>query len=192
MSVETSPLSKARTYSLGASVRGVFEVGCRAAPGSRARHRAASASGPSGFDPWRQQRTTSSSRNPPRRRRAARFRPTISRTYEKKSDGLSDFFCYPLRGGPKPFALRAYPPSDECQVNAAHRACPKISLVAAWLTADTAMVANLRAAGANIFRKTNVPEFGAGGNSRNRVSGATKGSPTTMARGCCSRGPRGA
>jgi len=39
--------------------------------------------------------------------------------------------------------------------------------------ADTPMVANLRAAGANIFCKTNVPEFGAGGNTRNRVYGPT-------------------
>jgi Asp-tRNA(Asn)/Glu-tRNA(Gln) amidotransferase A subunit family amidase len=39
--------------------------------------------------------------------------------------------------------------------------------------ADTPMVANLRAAGANIFCKTNTPEFGAGGNTRNRVYGAT-------------------
>src|SRR3974390_424987 len=39
--------------------------------------------------------------------------------------------------------------------------------------ADTPMVANLRAAGANIFCKTNVPEFGAGGNTRNNVYGPT-------------------
>ncbi len=39
--------------------------------------------------------------------------------------------------------------------------------------ADDPMVANVRAAGANIFAKTNVPEFGAGGNTRNRVFGAT-------------------
>jgi amidase len=39
--------------------------------------------------------------------------------------------------------------------------------------ADTPMVANLRAAGATIFCKTNTPEFGAGGNTRNRVYGAT-------------------
>jgi amidase len=39
--------------------------------------------------------------------------------------------------------------------------------------ADAAMVANLRASGANIFCKTNTPEFGAGGNTRNRVYGAT-------------------
>lgn len=40
-------------------------------------------------------------------------------------------------------------------------------------TADTPMVANVRAAGANIFAKTNTPEFGAGANTRNRVYGAT-------------------
>ena len=39
--------------------------------------------------------------------------------------------------------------------------------------ADDPMVANVRAAGANIFAKTNVPEFGAGSNTRNRVYGAT-------------------
>jgi Amidase len=39
--------------------------------------------------------------------------------------------------------------------------------------ADAAMVADLRASGANIFCKTNTPEFGAGGNTRNRVYGAT-------------------
>jgi amidase len=39
--------------------------------------------------------------------------------------------------------------------------------------ADTPMVANLRASGANVFCKTNTPEFGAGGNTRNRVCGAT-------------------
>src|SRR5215471_2307178 len=39
--------------------------------------------------------------------------------------------------------------------------------------ADAAMVANVRASGANIFCKTNTPEFGAGGNTRNRVYGAT-------------------
>ena len=38
---------------------------------------------------------------------------------------------------------------------------------------DCAMVANLRAAGAVIVAKTNVPEFGAGANSRNPVWGAT-------------------
>ncbi len=39
--------------------------------------------------------------------------------------------------------------------------------------ADVAMVANVRAAGANIYAKTNTPEFGAGANTRNRVYGAT-------------------
>ncbi len=39
--------------------------------------------------------------------------------------------------------------------------------------ADNAMVANVRKAGANIFAKTNTPEFGAGANTRNRVYGAT-------------------
>lgn len=39
--------------------------------------------------------------------------------------------------------------------------------------ADGANVANLRAAGANVFAKTNTPEFGAGANTRNRVYGAT-------------------
>ncbi|WP_353315306.1 amidase family protein [Shimia sp. NS0008-38b] len=38
---------------------------------------------------------------------------------------------------------------------------------------DLPMVARLRAAGAIILAKTNVPEMGAGGNSRNRVWGAT-------------------
>jgi len=38
---------------------------------------------------------------------------------------------------------------------------------------DLPMVARLRAAGALILAKTNVPEMGAGGNSRNRVWGAT-------------------
>ncbi len=38
---------------------------------------------------------------------------------------------------------------------------------------DDPMVANVRAAGANIFAKTNTPEFGAGANTRNRVYGAT-------------------
>ena len=40
-------------------------------------------------------------------------------------------------------------------------------------TDDMPMVARLRAAGAIIFAKTNVPEVGAGGNSRNPVWGAT-------------------
>lgn len=39
--------------------------------------------------------------------------------------------------------------------------------------ADGANVANVRAAGANIYAKTNTPEFGAGANTRNRVYGAT-------------------
>ncbi len=38
---------------------------------------------------------------------------------------------------------------------------------------DTPMVADVRMAGANIFAKTNTPEFGAGANTRNRVYGAT-------------------
>ena len=38
---------------------------------------------------------------------------------------------------------------------------------------DAPTVANVRAAGANIFAKTNTPEFGAGANTRNRVYGAT-------------------
>ena len=38
---------------------------------------------------------------------------------------------------------------------------------------DDPMVANVRAEGANIFAKTNVPEFGAGANTRNRVYGPT-------------------
>jgi Asp-tRNA(Asn)/Glu-tRNA(Gln) amidotransferase A subunit family amidase len=48
---------------------------------------------------------------------------------------------------------------------------------------DEASVARVRAAGANIFAKTNTPEFGAGGNTRNRVYGAT-GNPFAMARTC--------
>lgn len=39
--------------------------------------------------------------------------------------------------------------------------------------ADSSMVADVRAAGANIYAKTNTPEFGAGANTRNRVYGAT-------------------
>jgi Asp-tRNA(Asn)/Glu-tRNA(Gln) amidotransferase A subunit family amidase len=39
--------------------------------------------------------------------------------------------------------------------------------------ADSPMVADVRASGANIFAKTNTPEFGAGANTRNRVYGAT-------------------
>ncbi|MEA2756538.1 MAG: hypothetical protein QOJ54_2827 [Aliidongia sp.] len=38
---------------------------------------------------------------------------------------------------------------------------------------DEAVVARIRAAGAVILGKTNTPEFGAGGNTRNRVYGAT-------------------
>ncbi len=38
---------------------------------------------------------------------------------------------------------------------------------------DTFMVGQVRAAGANLFCKTNTPEFGAGSNSRNPVWGAT-------------------
>ncbi len=40
-------------------------------------------------------------------------------------------------------------------------------------TEDGANVFNVRDAGANIFAKTNTPEFGAGANTRNRVYGAT-------------------
>lgn len=40
-------------------------------------------------------------------------------------------------------------------------------------SADSTNVGNIRAAGANIFAKTNTPEFGAGANTRNRVYGAT-------------------
>ena len=39
--------------------------------------------------------------------------------------------------------------------------------------ADDPMVANVRLAGGIVFCKTNTPEFGAGGNTRNRVYGAT-------------------
>src|SRR5262249_38989317 len=39
--------------------------------------------------------------------------------------------------------------------------------------ADCAMVANIRRAGAIVVAKTNVPEFGAGANTRNSVWGAT-------------------
>lgn len=39
--------------------------------------------------------------------------------------------------------------------------------------ADSPMVEDVRMAGANIFAKTNTPEFGAGANTRNRVYGAT-------------------
>jgi Asp-tRNA(Asn)/Glu-tRNA(Gln) amidotransferase A subunit family amidase len=40
-------------------------------------------------------------------------------------------------------------------------------------TEDGSNVSNVRMAGANIFAKTNTPEFGAGANTRNRVYGAT-------------------
>jgi len=39
--------------------------------------------------------------------------------------------------------------------------------------ADDPMVARVRASGANIYSKTNTPEFGAGGNTKNRVYGTT-------------------
>lgn len=40
--------------------------------------------------------------------------------------------------------------------------------------ADDFMVANLRMAGANVMGKTNTPEFGAGGNTSNKLFGATR------------------
>ncbi|MFV0296451.1 MAG: amidase, partial [Hyphomicrobiaceae bacterium] len=51
--------------------------------------------------------------------------------------------------------------------------------------ADSENVGNVRAAGANIFAKTNTPEFGAGANTRNRVYGATGNAfdPTLTAAG---------
>ena len=49
--------------------------------------------------------------------------------------------------------------------------------------ADDNSVANIRASGANIFCKTNTPEFGAGGNTRNRVYGAT-GNPFDPEKTC--------
>ena len=51
--------------------------------------------------------------------------------------------------------------------------------------ADGTNVANVRMAGANIFAKTNTPEFGAGANTRNRVYGATGNpfNPTLTAAG---------
>jgi len=49
--------------------------------------------------------------------------------------------------------------------------------------ADDTMVASVRAAGANIFSKTNTPEFGAGANTRNKVYGAT-GNPFDPAKTC--------
>ncbi|MCP4379224.1 MAG: amidase [bacterium] len=48
---------------------------------------------------------------------------------------------------------------------------------------DDDMVANIRAAGANIFAKTNTPEFGAGANTTNRVYGAT-GNPFDPGKTC--------
>lgn len=48
---------------------------------------------------------------------------------------------------------------------------------------DDSMVANVRAAGANIFAKTNTPEFGAGANTKNRVYGAT-GNPFDPLKTC--------
>lgn len=48
---------------------------------------------------------------------------------------------------------------------------------------DDSMVANVRAAGANIFSKTNTPEFGAGANTKNRVYGAT-GNPFDPVKTC--------
>ena len=48
---------------------------------------------------------------------------------------------------------------------------------------DDSMVADVRAAGANIFCKTNTPEFGAGANTTNRVYGAT-GNPFDPERTC--------
>jgi len=48
---------------------------------------------------------------------------------------------------------------------------------------DDMIVARLRQAGANIFCKTNTPEFGAGANTRNAVFGAT-GNPFDPARIC--------
>lgn len=48
---------------------------------------------------------------------------------------------------------------------------------------DDHMVANVRAAGANVFAKTNTPEFGAGANTTNRVYGAT-GNPFDAAKTC--------
>ncbi|MEZ5854117.1 MAG: amidase family protein [Hyphomicrobiaceae bacterium] len=52
-------------------------------------------------------------------------------------------------------------------------------------TADGANVHNVREEGANIFAKTNTPEFGAGANTRNRVYGATGNpfNPTLTAAG---------
>lgn len=49
--------------------------------------------------------------------------------------------------------------------------------------ADNDMVANVRAAGANILCKTNTPEFGAGANTTNRVYGPT-GNPFDPVKTC--------
>ncbi|MEM1048065.1 MAG: amidase family protein [Pseudomonadota bacterium] len=49
--------------------------------------------------------------------------------------------------------------------------------------ADDTMVANVRRAGANLFCKTNTPEFGAGANTKNRVYGAT-GNPFDPEKTC--------
>ena len=48
---------------------------------------------------------------------------------------------------------------------------------------DDAMVTNVRSAGANIFAKTNTPEFGAGANTTNKVYGAT-GNPFNSEKTC--------
>lgn len=48
---------------------------------------------------------------------------------------------------------------------------------------DDHMVANVRAAGANVFSKTNTPEFGAGANTTNRVYGPT-GNPFDREKTC--------
>ena len=48
---------------------------------------------------------------------------------------------------------------------------------------DDHMVANVRAAGANVFSKTNTPEFGAGANTTNRVYGPT-GNPFDPSKTC--------
>lgn len=49
--------------------------------------------------------------------------------------------------------------------------------------ADDSMVASVRATGANIFCKTNTPEFGAGANTKNKVYGAT-GNPFDPTKTC--------
>ena len=48
---------------------------------------------------------------------------------------------------------------------------------------DDTMVASVRTAGANVFCKTNTPEFGAGANTKNRVFGAT-GNPFDPEKTC--------